>query len=995
MLCWVAVLASDAAVAEVQQSLLATPDYATQIGPLLTKYCGGCHQGEEAEGQLSMESYDQLLRGGGHGPVVTPGSAASSRLVGVLTGRVKPRMPPEGEPGPSAEEVEQLVAWIDAGALGPAGTRLKRHQLNAPHLAPAAAPAPVTAVAISPDGQRLAVAHFGVVELQTMERLATSGSPRVVTRYRLKHPGKVLAVAFTPQGKSLVAASGIAGLFGEARLWNCADGKRIRAFPGDPQKDQTQNQAESQHDLLYAAVVSPDGRMLATSGYDHKICLWDLASGKWLRSLSGHHGAIFDLAFTPDSRRLASASADATVKLWQVRTGDRLDTRSEPLKGQTTTAISPDGRLLVAGGEDSRIRVWRLLARDKPRNSPLLYSRFAHEGTVNLLRFSADGRWLVSAGADGEVKLWDADTFRQVHVWHHRPGTVRALAISAEAGMVVVGRMDGSLRFYSLAGFGKTTSKDKRNISEENAARKIQARRNDLRKPALPSASRPAAAGNSPPQAFARAAVPNERLEQEPNDKPGQAIPVQAPVRVRGAIAAVGADASQTAGADRRSDVDIFRFHCRRGASWIVTVRAQGNPGLLDSHVEVLDDQGRSIPRVMLQAVRDSYFAFRGKDSTQTNDFRLYQWEEMRLNEYLYCNGEVVRLYDYPRGPDSGFNVYPAFGQRHGFFGTTPITHALGEPCYIVVPHPPGSPITPGGLPTFVVNYENDDQSQREWGSDSYLAFTAPRTGDYLVRVSDVRGQQGADYRYELTIRPPRPDFKIRSVVRENNEISRGRGCKFGVEIARIDGFSGPVTVRFSGLPAGYSIHSPLVVPAGQLRAWGVLRVAPDAADLSAQNDSGIRLVASARLAGHKIRKWPVPFGKLVLKPTSKLQVDLAPGPSTGPPMERLPTEEVLPVVEIVPGTTRTLEVRVVRNGFEGPVSFGKQDATRNAPHGVYVDNIGLNGVLIPPDKQQRTIYLSAEPWVEPQQRIIFVEAEQAGRPTSNPVLLRVLRGKP
>ena len=75
---------------------------------------------------------------------------------------------------------------------------------------------------------------------------------------------------------------------------------------------------------------------------------------------------------------------------------------------------------------------------------------------------------------------------------------------------------------------------------------------------------------------------------------------------------------------------------------------------------------------------------FRGKNSAQSNDFRVFAWEEMHLNDFLYANGEVTRLWMYPRGPDSGFNVYPGRGDRFTYFGTSHVTHALGEPAFVV-----------------------------------------------------------------------------------------------------------------------------------------------------------------------------------------------------------------------------------------------------------------------------------------------------------------------
>jgi hypothetical protein len=97
-------------------------------------------------------------------------------------------------------------------------------------------------------------------------------------------------------------------------------------------------------------------------------------------------------------------------------------------------------------------------------------------------------------------------------------------------------------------------------------------------------------------------------------------------------------------------------------------------------------------------------------------------------------------------------------------------------------------------------------------------------------------------------------------------------------------------------------------------------------------------------------------------------------------------------IILIEPGRTTTAEVQIERGGFEGPVRFGKEEAVWNLPHGVYVDNTGLNGVLIPEGQTQRTVFLTAEPWVEPCERWVFIEAEVGGRPTSAPVRLRVQR---
>jgi len=908
------------------------PSYHEQVAPILTKYCAGCHNPDDAAGELLLDTFDGMMKGGESGPAVTPGSPASSRLIAVLSGTVETKMPPEDEPAPTEAEIAILKAWVEMGAAGPTGVGSHRRQLLTPKFAPVATPSAITSLAYSADGKSLAIGRFGEVEITTLDGEAQQP-------LKIEHPGKVQSVSFAESGAALITASGVTGLYGKAQIWNTQDGSLVASFP-------TADSSEGHRDVLYSAVISPDGKTVATAGYDRTIILWDRATGEILRKLEGHNGAVFDLDFSPDGQLLVSASADATVKVWHVATGKRFDTRSEPLKEQYTIAISPDGRLLVAGGEDSRIRVWKLVSTDKPKINPLLFTRFAHEGALHLLRFSEDGKLLITAGADGEVKLWETDSFSQIHSWAGQPASVQAVSISSAASKVAVGRMDGSMQQYLLP----------KNLTHHAKANLNQS---DMKKIPTPTG------------------VATELSEVEPNNSPADAQAVSLPVRIKGAI--------NSAANEESVDIDSFRFNSLANQTWIVEVHAARDKSPLDSHIEIVDTEGKPIPRVMLQATYESYFTFRGKDSTQTGDFRLHNWEDLHLNEYLYCNGEVVRLYHYPRGPDSGYNVYPDFGNRHGYFDTTPLTHPLNETCYIVKPHQPGTLLAPNGLPVFTVNFENDDDSHRRYGADSFLTFTAPADGEYILRVSDVRGLEGSDYKYEVSIRAPKPDFAIKTVIQEGTEAMAGTGHRFGVELEREDGFDEPVEVHIDGLPKGFSTSSPLIVQPGQLRVWGTITVASDAPVPSEEDVAKIKLTAVSQIEGREIRKWPHDFGKLTLKPSAELRLHLASSNA------QTLTKNGMPVIEIAPGSTTTFVVKADRVGYGGRISLGKQDAAHNAPHGIYVDNIGLNGLQIQESETERVASLTAEPWVEPQERVIFVEASEAGKPCSNPVILRVV----
>ena len=97
------------------------PDYASQVAPIFKKYCAGCHNDGDREGEFSLESYASLLKGPPRGPVFQAGNSATSRIIRQMTGATKPSMPPKDEPRPRAEEIAVIKAWIDAGAAGPQG----------------------------------------------------------------------------------------------------------------------------------------------------------------------------------------------------------------------------------------------------------------------------------------------------------------------------------------------------------------------------------------------------------------------------------------------------------------------------------------------------------------------------------------------------------------------------------------------------------------------------------------------------------------------------------------------------------------------------------------------------------------------------------------------------------------------------------------------------------------------------------------------------------
>lgn len=914
----------------------ATPSYEQDVAPILRTYCAGCHNDRDAEAEFSVERFATLKRGGaGEGAAIAPGDPAGSVMIQRIESGDADHMPPPDQPQVPAADLDTLKAWIAAGAMPPATDTSILETLVVPTLPPSSAPRPVTAAAVTGDGSRLAVASGSVVNVFQLEGGRRLEPPLVTVN---DGPAVVKSLHFSHDGTKLVIAGGITGLRGIAEIRDPASGKRVASFAGH-------------RDLIYDAELSPDEATLATAGYDRSVKLWSVADGSLQRSIDVHNAAVFDLAWHPTGKVLASASADETVKLWRAADGLRLDTLGQPQGEVASVAFTADGGHVIAAGRDKRIHMWRLVSLDAPAINPPVQSRFAHEAPIVAMAIAIDGQRLITAAEDRSVSVWSLPALQLLGEYPRQPDIV-SVAVPLADGFLL-GRMDGSVDAVpqAIAGAGETPT---------NPPPEIAATR---------SSSESAQPATAESMAFE---------DKEANDEADSAQPVAPAAVITGTIG-------------RPGDADCFRFSARQGQTVVIEVNAARSNAKLDSKLEVLDATGQLVERVALQAVRDSWFTFRGKNSTESDDFRLQNWEEMELDEYVYANGEVVRLWLYPRGPDSGFIVYPGEGSRHTFFGTSAITHSLGEPAWVVRPLAPGAEPEANGLPVMRLFYENDDDSTARLGRDSLIAFTPPADGDYIVRLTDVRGfgAEGnpQDFRYTLTLRPPQPGFTV-AVEGKNLKLGPG-GCReLTFRADRLDGFDGPIRVEVDGLPPGFTFHGPIEIEAGQRRARGVIAAAEDAADPDEAAEKQARVRAVADINGREVVQDLGTIGTITLGEPPKFTAKIVPA-ATSSVVER-PGEPL--EFTIRPGQTITAKVRADRRDFKEPIGFGSNAAAdRNLPHGVFVDNIGLNGLLVVEGESEREFFLTAAPKTRPGRRLFHLWTGAGGGQATLPVWLNVV----
>ena len=455
-----------------------------------------------------------------------------------------------------------------------------------------------------------------------------------------------------------------------------------------------------------------------------------------------------------------------------------------------------------------------------------------------------------------------------------------------------------------------------------------------------------------------------EIVEQEPNDTPAEAEPVSLPVAIEGHID----KASKAAGA---ADEDFFRFHARQGERVTVEVAAARLGSPLDSVIEILDAQGNPIPRATVRCLNQTITTLADRDS-RTPGIRLVSTSGLSENDYVMVGDELDQIAYIPDQPDADTSLRSIRGLREAFLGTSPDVHAVNTPVYKAEILPPGAQFPENGLPVFHLTWRNDDGGPG-YGPDSRLDFVTPRDADYIVHLKDVRGLEGPDFAYHLTLRDSVASYELEADT-DNPNIPKGGSVPLTVAADRLEGYEGPIRIQVTGLPRGVTA-SAAAIPEGQNSTVVVLSASADAS--ADAPPASIQILGHASVNGHDLVR--------VADADARLQLA-----SVIPPPDVVVAAEPTQIV-IKPGQEATVTLRVSRrNGFKGRVPCD----VLNLPPGVRVVNVGLNGVLVTQSQTARTFTLRAEDWAKPVEQPIYVVGQvESNSPTlhaSAPVMLRV-----
>ena len=238
----------------------------------------------------------------------------------------------------------------------------------------------------------------------------------------------------------------------------------------------------------HPVALSPDGRFAAIASFD-VFRLWDVASGKALRTFVGHKQPISALAFSPDGRSIISGSMSTPsftstppdtgeLKLWDAITGNEVrdygrvysvgsvevspdgrtilcncglwDLASGKKLREISTygalTFSPDGRFLISSTSANTLTLW-----DAPTGAELRKFKGSHTSYVGTSAFSPDGRFVLSGASDNTIKLWDVATGSELRTFMGHTKEITTLAFLPDGRSAISASADETIRQWDLS----------------------------------------------------------------------------------------------------------------------------------------------------------------------------------------------------------------------------------------------------------------------------------------------------------------------------------------------------------------------------------------------------------------------------------------------------------------------------------------------------------------------------------------------------------------
>lgn len=254
----------------------------------------------------------------------------------------------------------------------------------------------------------------------------------------LGHTGRVMGVAFSPDGRHIATASED----GTAKVWVAATGREIVTLRGHK-------------GLIQSVAFSPDSQRIATSGGEWGLdkipgeaMVWDATTGRLLLDLKGHNYSVWNVAFSADGQHLVTGAGDlefkaGEVKMWDTVTGREIFTLTDFPEGLCNVAISPNGQRLITVSARGTSKVW-----DAVTQQPL-FPLIGHKQQIKCATFSLDGQRILTGSWDCAAIVWDAATGEPLFTRKGHKEAVTCVAFSPNGQQFLTGSRDQTTKLWN------------------------------------------------------------------------------------------------------------------------------------------------------------------------------------------------------------------------------------------------------------------------------------------------------------------------------------------------------------------------------------------------------------------------------------------------------------------------------------------------------------------------------------------------------------------
>jgi WD40 repeat protein len=258
------------------------------------------------------------------------------------------------------------------------------------------------------------------------ERLQLWDPDELQVRATLKgHEEDVTALAYSSDGKLLAST----GEDKSVRLWDASTHKSLAVF------EHTQP--------VSCLAFSADSKLLASAGRGKLIRVWDVEKRKAFITLKGHREAVAALAFAANGKTLASVDIDANVKLWDLETEQVQATIEGNVEDATAFAFAPGASALAVGNSDGLVKLINLTTREARIIE-------GHKSFIQALAYAPDGKTLAAGYKDKNVKLLDVAGGKASVTLGPNAGPVSCLAFLKDGEMLAAASEEATVQLWDL-----------------------------------------------------------------------------------------------------------------------------------------------------------------------------------------------------------------------------------------------------------------------------------------------------------------------------------------------------------------------------------------------------------------------------------------------------------------------------------------------------------------------------------------------------------------